>query len=80
MYNALCLSYHSNIEAVLFTCLSSGWATTMGRLLCSKLGNSIKCLPQGHSDALLHRVESKKNTIIQVLDLFFPMTILVLVV
>jgi len=28
------------------------WATTMGRLLGSKVGNSIKCLSQGHSNAL----------------------------
>jgi len=27
LYYALCLSYHSNIEAALFACLSSGWAT-----------------------------------------------------
>jgi len=32
LYSALCLSYHSNTEAVLFTCLSSGWATTTSRL------------------------------------------------
>jgi len=31
------LSYHSsNTEAVLFACLSSGWATTTGRLLGPK--------------------------------------------
>jgi len=39
---ALWLSYHSNTEAVLFACLSSGWATTTGRLLGPKFGNSIK--------------------------------------
>jgi len=44
-----------NTEVVLFACLSSGWATTTGRLLGPKMGNSIKCLSQGHSDALLHR-------------------------
>jgi len=27
LYYALCLSYHSNTEAILFACLSSGWAT-----------------------------------------------------
>jgi len=32
-YYALCLSCHSKTEAVLFACLSSGWATTTGRLL-----------------------------------------------
>jgi len=32
-----------------FKCLSSGWATTTSRLLGSKVGNSIKCLSQGHS-------------------------------
>jgi len=29
---ALCLSYHFNIEAVLFARLSLGWATTTDRL------------------------------------------------
>jgi len=33
MLYALCLSYHSNTEVVLFACLSSGWATTTSRLL-----------------------------------------------
>jgi len=28
LYYTLCLSYHSNTEAVLFACLSSGWTTT----------------------------------------------------
>jgi len=50
----LCLSFHSNTEAVLFACLLLGWATTTGRLLDHKVGNSIKCLSQGHSDALPH--------------------------
>jgi len=54
LYYALCLSYHSNTESVLLARLSSGWATTTGRLLGSKLGNNIKCLSQGHSDALPH--------------------------
>jgi len=49
MLYALCLSYHSNTEAILFTCLSSGWTTTTGRLLGPKVGNSFKCLSQGHS-------------------------------
>jgi len=44
MYYVLCLSYHSNTEAVLFECLSSGWATTTSKLLGPKVGNSIKCL------------------------------------
>jgi len=39
LYYALCLSYHSNIKAALFACLSSGWATTTGRLLGPKVGN-----------------------------------------
>jgi len=57
----LCLSYHSNTEAaVLFACLSSGWATTTGILLGPKVRNSIKCLSQGHSDALPHR-ESEQS-------------------
>jgi len=42
MLYALCQSYHSNTETILFACLSSGWATTMGRLLGPKVGNSIK--------------------------------------
>jgi len=33
LYYALCLSYHSNTKAVLFACLSSGRASTTGRLL-----------------------------------------------
>jgi len=49
---ALCLSYHSNTEAVLFACLLSGWATTTGRLLDPKMENSIKCL---FGDTLPHR-------------------------
>jgi len=53
-YYALYLSYHSNREAVLFVCLSSGWATTTGRLLGPKVGNSTKCHSQGHIDALTH--------------------------
>jgi len=36
------LSYHFNTEAALFTCLSSGWVTTTGRLLGPKVRNSIK--------------------------------------
>jgi len=55
LYYALCLSYRSNTEAALFACLSFGWATTTGRLLGSKAGNSISCLSQGHSDVLPHR-------------------------
>jgi len=31
----------------------------MGRLLGPKVGNSIKCLSQGHSDALPHRESSQ---------------------
>jgi len=46
LYYALCLSYHSNTEAVLFACLSSGWAITTGTLLGLKAGNSIKCFPK----------------------------------
>jgi len=44
MYYALCLSYHSNTETALFACFSSGWATTMGRLLGPKVGNSPEVL------------------------------------
>jgi len=52
---ALCLSFHSNTEAALFACHSSGRVTTTGRLLGSKVGNSIKCLSQEHCDAQPHR-------------------------
>jgi len=52
-YHTMCLSYH--VIPALFACLLSGWATTMGRLLGPNVGNSIKYLSQGHSDALLHR-------------------------
>jgi len=45
----------------LFACLSSGWATTAGRLLGPKVENSIKYLSQGHSDALPYR-ESNQFT------------------
>jgi len=56
---ALCLHY-SNKEAVLFACLSSGWATAIDRLLGPKMGNSIKCLAQGHSDNLSHRESNQR--------------------
>jgi len=46
---------HTTPTQMLFACLSSGWATSTGRLLGPKVGNSIKCLSQGHSDALPHR-------------------------
>jgi len=55
LHYTLCLSYHDKTEAVLFAYLSSGWATTSGRLLDPKVENSIKCLSQGHSNALPHR-------------------------
>jgi len=46
----LSFKIHSNsTEAVLIACLSSGWATTTGRLLGSKMRNSIKCLSQRQS-------------------------------
>jgi len=32
LYYTLCLSYHSNTEAVLFVGLSLGWDTLTGRL------------------------------------------------
>jgi len=38
--------YLYNTEAVLFACLSSGWATTMGRLLGSKVGNALSVFPK----------------------------------
>jgi len=54
------LLYHSNTVAVLFAYLSSDWATEIGKLLGPKMENSIKCLSEGHSDALPHR-ESKQG-------------------
>jgi len=42
LYYALCLSYHSNTEAVLFACLSSGLA--MSSLLGPKVGNSFNSM------------------------------------
>jgi len=62
LFYALCLSYHSNTEAVLFACLSSGWATITGRQLGSKVRNSIKRLSQGHSDTIPHRESSQGFT------------------
>jgi len=63
LFYALCLSYHSNTdEAVLFACLSSGWANTADSLLGPKVGNIINCLSQGHSDALSHRVSNQGFT------------------
>jgi len=52
-----CLSYYSNTEAVQFASLLSSWTTTTGRLLGlkTKMRNTIKCLSQGHNDALPHR-------------------------
>jgi len=47
--------YHSKTKAFLFACFSSGWATITDRLIVPKVGNSIKCLSQGHSDALPQR-------------------------
>jgi len=41
MHYMLYMYYISNGEAVLFACLSSGWATTTGRLLGPKVGNNI---------------------------------------
>jgi len=57
LYYALCLSYHSNTSC--FVCMSfvrlGHHNGSSSRLLGSKVGNSINCLSQGHSDALLHR-------------------------
>jgi len=44
MYYTMCLSYHSNAEAVLFACLLSDWVITMSRLFGPKVGNSIKSI------------------------------------
>jgi len=60
LYYALCLSYHSNTEAALFACISSGWATTTGRLLGPKMWNSIKCLsPRTQRRATASKVEPR---------------------
>jgi len=42
MLYALCLSYHPNTEAVLFSCLSSGWTTTMGGCLAPRWKIALK--------------------------------------
>jgi len=67
MLNVPCRPYQSNTEAVLFACLSSGWATTTDRQLGPKMRNSIKCLSQGHSDALPHRELSQGFTTFRLL-------------
>jgi len=54
LHYALCLSYNPNTEAVLFAYLSSSRATTTGRLLGPKVGNSIKCLC-----ATISRIETR---------------------
>jgi len=56
-------------EAILFACLSSGWATTKGRLLGLKMRNSIKCLSQGQSDAIPHRESNQGFATIRLLAL-----------
>jgi len=43
---AVCLSYHSNTEAVFFACLSLGWATTTGRLLVPKVETALRVFPK----------------------------------
>jgi len=62
LYSALCLSYHSNKEAVLFACLLSGWAATTGRLLSLKVRNSSKCLSKDTANALPHRKSNQSIT------------------
>jgi len=52
------VKYQSKTEVVLFSYLLSDWATT-SKLFGSMMGNSIKCLPQGHSDALRQRESCK---------------------
>jgi len=51
LYYALCLSYHSNTEAILFACLSSSWATTTGRLLDTKVEIALSVFPK---DTAMH--------------------------
>jgi len=57
LYFALCPSYHSNTEAVLFACLSLGWQPQRVDCLDThpKVGNSIKCLSHKHNKGLPHR-------------------------
>jgi len=68
MFYAQCLSYQ---EGILLACLSSGWAITMGKLLGPKVGNSIKCLSQGHreysfiSSQWSHFISVQKNITIR---------------
>jgi len=51
-------------------CMSfeTGWATTMRRLLGPKIGNSIKCLSQTHSNALLYRESNQGFATFRLLD------------
>jgi len=60
--------YRSNTEAVLFACLSSGWATTTGRLRDPKVGNSIKCLSQ--EQAMCYR-NGRQTKVSQPID-YYP--------
>jgi len=54
--NMLCFCHATPTQkAALFACLTSGWATTTGRLLGPKVGNSIKCLSQVATFWLLAR-------------------------
>jgi len=46
MLYVLCLPYLYNTEIILFSCLSSGWATTTGSLLVPKMRNSISVFPK----------------------------------
>jgi len=55
LQHALCLSYYSNTEAVLFACLSSGWAIMMSiDCLAPRWKHYIKRLSQGKNVALCH--------------------------
>jgi len=58
----LCVCHkHSNTEAILFTCLSSGWATTTGRLLGPKMGNNVS-FPRTQRRATERGVEQRYVT------------------
>jgi len=65
LYFALCLSYHSNTEAVLFACFSLGWTTTTGRLLGPKMGTVLSVFPK---DTVTHFRIGSRTKVLQLFD------------
>jgi len=65
---ALCLSFHSNTEAVLFARLSSGWAITTGRLLAPRWETALNVFTNKvkifGSNFWVSRVYSLKNWVV----------------